>query len=83
MRYDAGEIITAMITPMTEDRKIDFQSLEKLINHLIDSGTDAILAAGTTGESPTLTHDEEVELFKFVKEKTAGRCKLIFGAGSN
>lgn len=83
MRYDAGEIITAMITPMTENRKIDFQSLEKLINHLIDSGTDAILAAGTTGESPTLTHDEEVELFKFVKEKTAGRCKLIFGAGSN
>lgn len=83
MRFDAGEIITAMVTPMTEDRKIDFISLEKLVNHLISTGTDAILVAGTTGESPTLTHDEEVEIFKFVKEKAAGRCKLLMGAGSN
>ncbi len=83
MRFDAGEIITAMVTPMNEDRKIDFTSLEKLVNHLIDTGTDAILVAGTTGESPTLTHDEEVEIFKFVKEKASGRCKLIMGAGSN
>ncbi len=83
MRFDAGEIITAMVTPMTEDRKIDFISLEKLVNHLIENGTDAILVAGTTGESPTLTHAEEVEIFKFVKEKAAGRCKLIMGAGSN
>lgn len=83
MRYDAGEIITAMITPMDKERKIDYPALEKLVNHLIENGTDTILVAGTTGESPTLTHDEEVELFKFVKNTAAGRCKLIMGAGSN
>ena len=83
MRFDAGEIITAMITPMDENRKVDYKSLEKLVNHLIETGTDSILIAGTTGESPTLTHAEEVEIFNFVKKITDGRCKLILGAGSN
>lgn len=83
MRFDAGEIITAMVTPMDKDRNVDYKSLEKLVNHLIETGSDAILVAGTTGESPTLTHDEEVEIFKFVKEVAKNRCKLIMGAGSN
>ena len=83
MRFDAGEIITAMITPMDKDRKVDYKALEKLVNHLIETGSDAILVAGTTGESPTLTHDEEVEIFKFVKKAANNRCKLIMGAGSN
>lgn len=83
MRYDAGEIITAMITPMDKDRNVDYKALAKLVEHLIETGSNAILVAGTTGESPTLTHDEEFEIFKFVKEKVNGRCKLIMGAGSN
>lgn len=83
MRFNAGEIITAMITPMNKDRKIDYKALEKLVEHLISTGTESILIAGTTGESPTLTHDEEVELFTFVKKTANGRCKLIMGAGSN
>ena len=83
MRFDAGEIITAMVTPMDENRKVDYKSLEKLVNHLIETGTDTILIAGTTGESPTLTHEEEVEIFSFVKKVADGRCKLILGAGSN
>ncbi len=83
MRFDAGEIITAMITPMDENRKVDYKALEKLVNHLIETGSDAILVAGTTGESPTLTHDEEVEIFSFVKKVANGRCKLLMGAGSN
>lgn len=83
MRFDAGEIITAMITPMDENRKVDYKALEKLVNHLIETGSDALLVAGTTGESPTLTHDEEVEIFSFVKKVANGRCKLIMGAGSN
>ncbi len=83
MRYDAGEIITAMVTPMTTERKIDFYALEKLVKHLIDNGTDSILIAGTTGESPTLTHEEEVEIFKFVKNIVGSGRKLIMGAGSN
>ncbi|MBS4759821.1 MAG: 4-hydroxy-tetrahydrodipicolinate synthase [Clostridium sp.] len=83
MRFDAGEIITAMITPMDKDRKVDFKALEKLVEHLIETGSDGILVAGTTGESPTLTHDEEFEIFKFVKNIVKSRCKLIMGAGSN
>ncbi len=83
LRYDAGEVITAMVTPFDENLKIDFQALEKLIEHLITTGTDAILVAGTTGESPTLTHEEELELLAFVKEKAKGRVKIVMGAGSN
>lgn len=83
MRYDSGEIITAMVTPFKEDLSIDYAALEKLINHLIETGTDAILVAGTTGETPTLTHEEEAELFLFVKKVVAGRVKVILNAGSN
>lgn len=83
MRYDAGEIITAMVTPFKEDLSIDYAALEKLINHLIETGTDAILVAGTTGETPTLSHEEEAELFLFVKKVVAGRVKVILNAGSN
>lgn len=83
IRYDAGEVITAMVTPFGADLKIDYSALEKLIEYLINNGSDSILVNGTTGESPTLTHDEEEELFKFVKGKVNGRVKLILGAGSN
>lgn len=83
MRYNAGEIITAMITPFNKDLSVDYASLEKLVNHLIETGTDAILVAGTTGETPTLTHEEEREIFSFVKKVVNGRVKIIMGAGSN
>ncbi len=83
MRFDAGEIVTAMITPFDSERKVDYKALEKLVEHLVSTETDCILVAGTTGESPTLTHDEEFEIFKFVKSVVKGRCKLIMGAGSN
>lgn len=83
MRYDAGELITAMITPFNEDLSIDYPSLEKLVNHLIDTKSDAILVAGTTGETPTLTHEEEAQLFEFVKKVVNKRVKVIMGTGSN
>ncbi|MGM9994544.1 MAG: 4-hydroxy-tetrahydrodipicolinate synthase [Candidatus Avigastranaerophilus sp.] len=83
LRYNAGEIITAMVTPFKKDLSIDYPSLEKLVNHLINTGSDAILVAGTTGETPTLSHDEEYEMFRFVKETVNGRVKIIMGAGSN
>ncbi|MBQ4122448.1 4-hydroxy-tetrahydrodipicolinate synthase [bacterium] len=83
LRYNAGEIITAMVTPFNEDLSIDYPALEKLINHLIDNGTDAILVAGTTGETPTLSHEEEHAMFYFVKKVVNGRVKVIMGAGSN
>ena len=83
MRYNAGETITAMVTPFNDDLTIDYPALEKLINHLIETGTDAILVAGTTGETPTLSHEEEAEMFYFVKKIVNGRVKVIMGAGSN
>ena len=83
MRYNAGEVITAMITPFKEDLSVDYVALEKLVNHLINTGTDTILVAGTTGETPTLSHEEEEEIFAFVKKVVNGRVKIILGAGSN
>ena len=83
MRYDAGEVITAMITPFNKDLSVDYKSLEVLINRLIKTGSDAILVAGTTGETPTMTHEEEYDLFGFCKKIVNGRVKLILGTGSN
>ncbi|HIS74051.1 TPA: 4-hydroxy-tetrahydrodipicolinate synthase [Candidatus Galligastranaerophilus intestinavium] len=83
IRYDAGEVITAMVTPFNEKREIDYPAVEKLARHLADNGSDAILVAGTTGESPTLTHDEEYELLYAVKGTVSGDAKIIMGAGSN
>lgn len=83
MRYNVGEVITAMITPFKEDLSVDYVALEKLINHLIETGSDAILVAGTTGETPTLSHEEEREIFLFVKKVVNGRVKIVLGAGSN
>ncbi len=83
LRYDAGEVITAMVTPFDEKREIDFQAAEKLAKHLINTGSDAILVTGTTGESPTLTHEEEYELLYAVKGVSSGSAKIIMGAGSN
>ncbi len=82
-RYDAGEVITAMVTPFLENGEIDYDKVDVLVNHLIKNGSDAILVAGTTGESPTLTHEEELELLSTVKRSAQNRVKIIFGAGSN
>ena len=83
MKNAFGQILTAMVTPFKSDLKIDFESTEKLVDHLIKTGTDGIVIAGTTGESPTLSHDEERELCKFVKKCAGNKVKIILGAGSN
>lgn len=82
-RYDAGEVITAMVTPFNENREIDYDKVEELAKHLANNGSDGILVAGTTGESPTLTHEEELELLSTVKRAVNGKAKVIMGAGSN
>ena len=87
MQNPFGQIITAMVTPFKKGEgillPIDFESTERLVNHLIKTGTDTICVAGTTGESPTLTHNEERELCKFVQNIAKGKAKIILGAGSN
>ena len=83
MQNPFGQVITAMITPFKDDLSIDFEATEKLVDHLIKNGTDTICVAGTTGESPTLTHNEERELCKFVQKTAKGKIKIILGTGSN
>lgn len=83
MRIDVGEVLTAMVTPFTANLEVDYAGVERIANHLADNGSDAILVAGTTGESPTLTHDEELEILKTVKNAVGNRVKVIMGAGSN
>ena len=63
LRYNAGELITAMVTPMNKDYSVDYASLENMVKYLIEEqANDAIVVAGTTGECPTLTHEEEQEI---------------------
>ncbi|MGI2328086.1 4-hydroxy-tetrahydrodipicolinate synthase [Planococcus sp. YIM B11945] len=78
-----GRVITAMATPFDANENIDFSATKILIEHLIANGTDGFVVAGTTGESPTLSTEEKVELFKFVVEAVNGRIPVIAGTGSN
>lgn len=78
-----GRVITAMVTPFDDELKIDFKSLEKVIDHLLKNGTDTLVVSGTTGESPTLDESEKKDLLKAVVEQTKGRAKIIMGTGSN
>ncbi|HFI0291755.1 TPA: 4-hydroxy-tetrahydrodipicolinate synthase [Streptococcus suis] len=77
------KIITAMITPFKEDGAINYDVLPELIEHLLAHHTEGILLAGTTAESPTLTHAEELELFAAVQKIVNGRVPLIAGIGTN
>jgi 4-hydroxy-tetrahydrodipicolinate synthase len=78
-----GRLLTAMITPFNHEGEVDYGSAERLADHLINTGTEAIVLCGTTGESPTLTWEEEYELFRVVRQAVGGRAKIIAGTGSN
>jgi 4-hydroxy-tetrahydrodipicolinate synthase len=77
-----GSLVTAMVTPFREDHTVDHDGAQRLASHLIDTGSDAIVVAGSTGESPTLTYKEKAELFASVAEAVRGRAKLICGTGT-
>ena len=83
MRYDAGEVITAMVTPFNEKREVDYDKVEALAAHLVSNGSDAVLVTGTTGEAPTLTYDEELEVLSSVRRAVSNKGKVIMGTGSN
>jgi len=78
-----GRIGTAMITPFKEDGTINYPELERIINYLIDNGTDCIVACGTTSENPTMSTEEKIEVVRFTVEKVAGRVPVIAGTGDN
>lgn len=73
----------AMITPFNDDQTIDFESLERLTNHIIDGGVKYLVVMGTTGENPTLTMEEQYDVLDKVKQVNAGRLPIVFGIGGN
>lgn len=78
-----GRVVTAMLTPFNDDLEIDFPALPALVEHLIGTGSSSLVVCGTTGESPTLDDEEKLKLLKEVLKLSAGRAKIIMGAGSN
>lgn len=77
-----GRISTAMVTPFDNKGNIDFEKTTKLANHLINQGTDSLVLSGTTGESPSLSTEEKVALFRHVAAEMGGRVPIIAGTGS-
>jgi 4-hydroxy-tetrahydrodipicolinate synthase len=77
-----GYVITAMVTPMDRQLAVDYDRAAALAKRLVDSGSDGLVVCGTTGESPTLTDEEKVRLFRTVREAVGGRAKVIAGTGT-
>ena len=75
--------MVALVTPFKENLEVDYEKLEELVAWHIEQGTDAIVPCGTTGESPTLSHEEHEKVVAFVIKKAAGKVPVIAGAGSN
>jgi 4-hydroxy-tetrahydrodipicolinate synthase len=78
-----GRLLTAMVTPFDTRGKVDYQQSKKLALSLLDSGSDGVVVAGTTGESPTLSLDERLRLFTEVKSAIADGGALVAGTGNN
>lgn len=78
-----GRLITAMVTPFKDDLSIDWAGVEKLAAHLQSTGHDGIVVNGTTGEAPTTSDAEKIEIIKVVKRATSGKLKVVAGAGNN
>jgi 4-hydroxy-tetrahydrodipicolinate synthase len=77
-----GEVLTAIVTPFGRDGRIDFERFRELAQHLVESGSDGIVVAGSTGESPTLTDDERLELFRVAVDALRGRGTVVAGTGT-
>jgi 4-hydroxy-tetrahydrodipicolinate synthase len=80
---EIGGVITAMVTPFTEDRSVDEDAARKLARHLIDNGSHGLVLSGTTGESPTLDDEEKLSLLRAVRDELGPDVLLICGTGSN
>ncbi len=83
LKTEFGRVLTAMVTPFSADGTVNYEVAERLAVHLAENGTDTIVVCGTTGESPTLSWDEEFELFRVVQKAVLGKAKVMAGTGSN
>jgi 4-hydroxy-tetrahydrodipicolinate synthase len=80
---DFGRVSTAMVTPFDKKGNIDFTKTTQLVNYLIENGSDSLVLAGTTGESPTLSTEEKIALLSHVVKVAESRVPIIMGTGSN
>lgn len=78
-----GRVLTAMATPFHDDRTLDLDGAQRLAAHLVEHGSDGIVVAGTTGESPTLDHGETLDLFRAVTEAVGEQATVVAGCGKN
>lgn len=83
MRLADADLLTAIVTPFDDAGQIDFASLKKLTNYLIDQGSNGFVIGGTTGETPTLSHDEKIKLYQEFGKIVDGRVPVIAGTGNN
>jgi 4-hydroxy-tetrahydrodipicolinate synthase len=77
-----GSVVTAMVTPFRDDHAVDLDRAQELARWLVNNGSDAIVVAGSTGESPTLNHGEKAELFRAVADAVRGHGQMIAGVGT-
>jgi 4-hydroxy-tetrahydrodipicolinate synthase len=77
-----GEVLTAVVMPFKPDGTIDFERFRELAQYLVESGSDGLVVAGTTGESPTLTDEERLELFRVAVDTLSGRASVVAGTGT-
>lgn len=77
-----GEVLTAMVTPFDSNGALSVGRARELAQYLVDHGSDGLVVCGTTGESPTLTHDEKMALFEAVIDEVGDRCSVIAGTGT-
>ncbi len=77
-----GHVLTAIVTPFHEDGAVDFDSFQRLARHLVDNGSDGLVVAGTTGESPTLSDDERLDLFRAAIEAVGSDATVVAGTGT-
>jgi 4-hydroxy-tetrahydrodipicolinate synthase len=77
-----GSVITAMVTPFRADGTVDLERFQELATFLVENGSDGIVVCGTTGESPTLTDEEKLDLFRTAVETVGGRATVIAGTGT-
>jgi len=77
-----GSVLTAILTPMDEDGRVDLDGFRRLCRHLVDNGSDGLVVTGTTGEAPTLTDEERLSLYEAALEEVGDRATVIAGTGT-
>lgn len=78
-----ARVLTAMVTPFAEDLSVDYTKARALARRLVQSGSDGLVVSGTTGESPTLSHEEKLELFEVVLDEVGDEAVVFAGTGTN